>query len=458
MLEGISLEKGDAIMKPTVIKVIGCGGGGSNAVNRMIEAGLDNVDFIVVNTDLQALTSSKATSKIGIGAKLTGGLGAGGKPEVGEAAANEDEEKLTNVIKGANMVFVTAGMGGGTGTGAAPVVARIARQLGALTVGVVTKPFDFEGRVRMNNAEEGIRKLREEVDSLIVIPNQNLMKYLDKKTPITKAFMEANDVLRQGVQGISEVITKSGLINLDFNDVRTIMEGQGDAIMGIGIATGEDRSTLASSAAINNPLLEDICIAGAKNILVNITSGENISISEVATVADMVRTAADPSVNLIYGHVFDQDMDEEISVTVIATGFNAEKEEVKEDVTSSVQTTVPNNTISVGEFMTLQKPNLKNSSKGQASAPHKELDLFDTRPSVDFKSVMQNDSEVSAGNGAPNTSQKQSGISQGSGTLGNSTHGNGGTGGPSLLGNNNPLSQTDIKTPPYLRNKIHLGD
>ena len=329
MLEGISLEKGDAIMKPTVIKVIGCGGGGSNAVNRMIEAGLDNVDFIVVNTDLQALTSSKATSKIGIGAKLTGGLGAGGKPEVGEAAANEDEEKLTNVIKGANMVFVTAGMGGGTGTGAAPVVARIARQLGALTVGVVTKPFDFEGRVRMNNAEEGIRKLREEVDSLIVIPNQNLMKYLDKKTPITKAFMEANDVLRQGVQGISEVITKSGLINLDFNDVRTIMEGQGDAIMGIGIATGEDRSTLASSAAINNPLLEDICIAGAKNILVNITSGENISISEVATVADMVRTAADPSVNLIYGHVFDQDMDDEISVTVIATGFNAEKEEVK---------------------------------------------------------------------------------------------------------------------------------
>ena len=319
MLDDLSVVT-EPFLKQTVIKVVGCGGGGSNAVNRMIDSGLQNVEFIVVNTDLQALQNSQASKKIGIGSKLTGGLGAGGKPEVGEAAALEDEEQIVNVLKGANMVFVTAGMGGGTGTGAAPIVAKVAKSLGALTVGVVTKPFSFEGKVRMRNAEEGIRRLHDEVDSLIVIPNQNLLNILPNDTPIKKAYLTADDVLRQGVQGISEVITKPGLINLDFNDVRTTMEGKGDAIMGVGVGSGKNRAVDAATQAIDNRLLENTHIEGAKNILINITSGESFSPKEVEEVANLVSGAADSEVNLIYGHVIDPNMEDEVYVTVIATG------------------------------------------------------------------------------------------------------------------------------------------
>ncbi len=259
---------------PTVIKVIGAGGGGSNAVNRMIEGGLQNVQFIAANTDLQALNQSKAPVKISIGSRLTGGLGAGGRPDVGEKAAMEDRDQIMNALKGADMVFVTAGMGGGTGTGAAPVIAQVARELGALTVGVVTKPFDFEGRTKMRLAEDGIAKMREAVDTLIVIPNQYLMKLVDDKTPIKKAFLMADDVLRQGVQGISDLITVPGLINIDFADVKTTMHEQGDALMGIGEATGSNRAEEAALKAVKNPLLEGSNIEGAKNVLVSITGGE----------------------------------------------------------------------------------------------------------------------------------------------------------------------------------------
>lgn len=328
MLDDLSVVT-EHFLKKTVIKVVGCGGGGSNAVNRMIDSGLQNVEFIVVNTDLQALESSQAPKKIGIGSKVTGGLGAGGKPEVGEKAALEDEDQIINALKGANMVFVTAGMGGGTGTGAAPIVAKAAKSLGALTVGVVTKPFNFEGKVRKRNAEEGIKRLHDEVDSLIVIPNQNLLKILPAETPIKQAYLTADDVLRQGVQGISEVITNPGLINLDFNDVCTTMEGKGDAIMGVGVGTGKNRAVDAALQAIDNQLLENKNIEGAKNILINITSGESFSPMEVEEVANIVSGAADPEVNLIYGHVIDPNMDEGVSVTVIATGFSKVEDDYK---------------------------------------------------------------------------------------------------------------------------------
>ena len=314
------------VASPTVIKVIGCGGGGSNAVNRMIDARIQNVDFIVLNTDLQVLSKSKAPNRIQIGQKVTGGLGAGGKPVVGEQAAEEDTETIKNILKGANMVFVTAGMGGGTGTGSAPVVARIARELGALTVGVVTTPFDFEGRVRMQQAQEGIKKLHEEVDSLIVIPNQQLLKIVDKKVPVRQAFLVADDVLRQGVQGISSIITQAGDVNTDFADVTTAMKGQGDAILGIGEGEGENRAVDAATNAINNKLLEDSHIDGAKNILINICSGDGLSLSETDEIAKIVTASADPDANIFWGQVVDPEMGEKVSVTVIATGFNREND------------------------------------------------------------------------------------------------------------------------------------
>jgi len=312
---------GEKTASPTVIKVIGAGGGGSNAVNRMISAGVSGVEFIVVNTDLQALNSSNAPVKLGIGSKLTGGLGAGGKPEIGEKAAEEDTETLANVLRGADMVFVTAGMGGGTGTGAAPVIAKIAKEQGALTVGVVTKPFNFEGKVKMQLAEDGIAKLREQVDTLIIIPNQHLLKVVDKKTPIRKAFMLADDILRQGVQGISDVITTSGDVNCDFADVRSCMEDKGDAILGIGEGRGENRAVDAASRAIDNPLLEDSHIDGAKNILINITGGEDLALFETEDIVSTITAAADPDVRLKYGTVIDPSLEDQIKVTVIATGF-----------------------------------------------------------------------------------------------------------------------------------------
>ena len=308
-------------ISPTVIKVIGAGGGGSNAVNRMIEAGLQHVEFIIANTDRQALNKSVAENKIVIGSKLTNGVGAGGKPEIGEKAAIEDTEAIANILRGADMVFVTAGMGGGTGTGAAPIIAKIAKEQGALTVGVVTKPFEFEGKQKMLLAEEGIRKLHEQVDTLIVIPNQYLLKIVDKKTSITQAFKLADDVLRQGVQGISDLITHPGEVNIDFADVRTTMEGKGDAILGVGTADGENRAVDAATAAISNPLLEDCHIDGAKNILVNIQCSDDFSLTETQEIVNIIRDTADPEVLLIYGQIIDPNMGDAVSVTVIATGF-----------------------------------------------------------------------------------------------------------------------------------------
>jgi len=310
-------------INPTVIKVVGTGGGGSNAVNRMMACGLQSVDFIVANTDLQALNYSNAPNKLAIGSKLTGGLGAGGKPEVGEKAAIEDTEAIANALRGADMVFVTAGMGGGTGTGAAPVIAQIAREQNALTVGVVTKPFNFEGKVKQRLAEEGIEKLRKSVDTLIVIPNQHLLKLVDSRTPIKQAFIMADDVLRQAVQGISDLITVPGIINIDFADVKTTMEGQGDAIMGIGTGEGDNRSVDAATNAINNPLLEDSHIEGANHILINITGNEDMTLLEVEEIVKIVTANADPDALIIYGTTTDISYGDRISVTVIATGFTS---------------------------------------------------------------------------------------------------------------------------------------
>lgn len=307
----------------TRIKVIGVGGGGSNAVNRMISTGLKNVQFIAANTDQQVLRLSAAETKLALGAKLTGGLGAGGMPEVGEKAALEDEDKIREVLEGADMVFVTAGMGGGTGTGAAPIVAHVARDLGALTVAVVTKPFDFEGRRKMQLAEAGIQKLREEVDTLIVIPNQYLLKIVERRTPIKEAFCLADDVLRQGVQGISDLITEPGLINIDFADVRNIMKVNGDALMGIGIGKGDNRAVDAATNAISNPLLEDAKIEGAKGILVNVTGGNDLSLPEYEEVLKIITANAESDANIIAGYTVKEDMKDQLKVTVIATGFNS---------------------------------------------------------------------------------------------------------------------------------------
>ncbi len=327
---------------PTVIKVIGAGGGGSNAVNRMISCGLEKVDFIVANTDLQALNYSNAPVKLPIGSKLTGGLGAGGKPEVGEKAAIEDTESIANALKGADMVFVTAGMGGGTGTGAAPIIAKVAREQGALTVGVVTKPFDFEGKVKMKLAEEGIRKLREEVDTLIVIPNQHLLKIVDRRTPIKQAFQLADDVLRQGVQGISDLITKPGIINIDFADVKTTMEGQGDAIMGTGFGHGENRAVDAATAAINNPLLEDSRIEGANHILINVTGNENLTLMEVEEIVKIITATADSQALIITGSAIDTTLDDDdVIVSVIATGFNQEYRSSVRETAADIQEKPP---------------------------------------------------------------------------------------------------------------------
>jgi len=321
----IEIIDDDSTANPTVIKVIGAGGGGSNAVNRMIAGGLKNVQFIAVNTDLQDLGRSKAEIKLGIGTKLTKGLGAGGKPEVGEKAAMEDREMIEQSLRGSDMVFVTTGLGGGTGTGSAPIIAQTARDMGALTVAVVTKPFTFEGKVVGRIAAEGLDKLRQAVDTVIVIPNQNLLKVVDKRTPIKQAFLLADDVLRQGVQGISDLITLAGDINIDFADVRTVMQGQGDAIMGIGVGTGENRSVDAAEKAVNNPLLEDSRIEGAKNVLVNVTGGEDFSLVEYQEIVDFITEKAAEDAHIIAGFVTDPKLDDEVRVTVIATGFGPAK-------------------------------------------------------------------------------------------------------------------------------------
>jgi cell division protein FtsZ len=325
------------------IKVIGVGGGGNNAVNRMIDAGLKGVEFISINTDKQALYLSKASQKIQIGDKLTRGLGAGANPEVGQKAAEESKEEIAQSIKGADLVFITAGMGGGTGTGAAPIVAEIAKELGILTVGVVTKPFMFEGRKRMVHAEQGVLKLREKVDTLVTIPNDRLLQVVDKKTTMTDAFKLADDVLRQGVQGISDLIMIPGLINLDFADVKTIMLNRGLAHMGTGRASDDNRAVEAAKQAISSPLLETT-INGATGVLLNITGGPNLTLFEVNEAADQVKQAADPDANIIFGAVINEELGDEVRITVIATGFDKpmSDREVRKDKINVSNTPNPN--------------------------------------------------------------------------------------------------------------------
>jgi len=303
------------------IKVIGVGGGGSNAVNRMVEEGIHGVEFIAINTDSQALLLSEAPQRVRIGDKLTRGLGAGGDPIIGEKAAEESREEIDAVVDGADMVFITAGMGGGTGTGAAPIIAEISREAGALTIGVVTRPFTFEGSRRRAVCEEGMERLKEKVDTLIVIPNDRLLDIVDKKASIQVAFRLADDVLRQGIQGISELITVPGLINLDFADVKAIMSEGGAALMAVGRATGDNRAAEAAQQAISSALL-DITIEGARGILFNVRGSNDLSLYEVNEAAEIVRKAAHPDVNLIFGAVIDPTMNDEIQITVIATGFD----------------------------------------------------------------------------------------------------------------------------------------
>lgn len=338
------VEKSDeqpvATVNPTKIKVVGCGGCGGNAVNTMIDTGVQGVEFIALNTDLQALTLSKAQYKIQIGQKLAGGLGAGGKPEVGEEAAKEQQEQIKEVLKDSDMVFITAGMGGGTGTGSAPVVAKIAKELGALTVAVVTTPFKFEGKVRMQHAAEGVKKLRAEVDSLIAIPNELILKDAEKGLSIPKAFSIINDVLRQGVQGISDIITKPGLVNRDFRDVQTVMAGQGDAILGIGEGEGANRATDAAHNAINNRLLVDTNIDGAKNVLINICGNQDVGIAECNEIASIITERANPDATVLWGQVLDENMGDKISVTVIATGFGS-GDKTQKSVQEPAKTEIP---------------------------------------------------------------------------------------------------------------------
>src|SRR5688500_13856899 len=305
------------------IKVIGVGGGGGNAVNRMIQSGIAGVEFIVANTDLQAMRHSLAPTKLQLGAKLTKGLGAGANPEVGKQAALEDTDRIIEVLSGADMVFLTTGMGGGTGTGAAPIIASLASELGALTVAVVTKPFNFEGKKRRIQAEQGVRLLRESVDTLITIPNERLLSFVERATSLSEAFRIADDILRQAVQGIADLITVPGEINLDFADVKTIMHGMGMALMGTGVSSGDHRAVEAAQRAISSPLLEEASIEGAKGVLINITGGPDMTLFEVHEAASVIQEAADEEANIIFGTVIDPRMKDEVKVTVIATGFDA---------------------------------------------------------------------------------------------------------------------------------------
>ncbi|HCG57671.1 MAG TPA: cell division protein FtsZ [Clostridiales bacterium] len=310
------------------IKVVGVGGGGNNAVNRMIDAGVDSAEFVAVNTDKQALVVSKAPVRLQIGERLTSGLGAGGKPEIGQKSAEESKASITEMLEGAHLVFITAGMGGGTGTGAAPVVAQIAKEMGILTIAVVTKPFAFESRVRAENADKGIQELKKYVDTMVIIPNERLFQIVPKKTPILEAFRYADDVLRQGIQGISDLIAKPGLINLDFADVKTIMENKGLAHMGIGHGKGETKALDAVKEAVASPLIETT-IEGAKGLLLNVKGGVDLTQEDVSEVAMLVQEVIDPSCTVIFGNSIDENMHDEIEVTIIATGFPTVEEKEK---------------------------------------------------------------------------------------------------------------------------------
>jgi len=328
--ENLTLAFEERPVTGACIKVIGVGGGGCNAVNRMIEAGIGGVDFIAANTDLQALRMSRASVRLQLGGKLTKGLGAGSNPEVGKQAALEDTEKIIELMEGADMVFITAGLGGGTGTGAAPNIGSRAAELGALTVGVVTKPFGFEGRKRMRQSDQGLKELKDAVDTVITIPNEKLLSSVAAGTSLSEAFKIADDVLRQAVQGISDLITIPGVINLDFADVRTIMTGMGMALMGTAIAEGENRAANAARRAINCPLLEDTTIQGARGVLINVTGNPEMTLHEVSEASRIIQEAADPEANIIFGSVFDESMGNKIKITVIATGFEGDEPEVDE--------------------------------------------------------------------------------------------------------------------------------
>ena len=364
--ENITNEEVDASTPICKIKVIGVGGGGNNAVNRMIYAGITSASFVAINTDKQALLMSKAESRLQIGEQLTRGLGAGADPEVGRKAAEESKELIQEILKDTDLVFVTAGMGGGTGTGAAPVVANIAKEMGILTIAVVTKPFRFEGKKRMENAENGIKELKNVVDTLVVIPNDKLLTIVPKNTPIIDAFTTADDVLRQGIQGISDLIVTSSLINLDFADVKAIMKNKGLAHMGLGRGKGENRTIEAVRQAVSSPLLETT-IEGATGIILNIKGSPNLTLDEVYESADLVKEVVDPSCNIIFGSGIDPKMDDEVEITVIATGFSGGtatdemKQEVKRNIVTHVETESENEPSETNEALDLPKQDIPSS-------------------------------------------------------------------------------------------------
>ncbi|SPC37965.1 cell division protein FtsZ [Latilactobacillus fuchuensis] len=371
-----------------VIKVIGVGGAGGNAVNRMINEGVKGVEFIAANTDVQALADSQAQTKIQLGPKLTRGLGAGATADIGQKAAEESEEVIAESLKGADMIFVTAGMGGGTGTGAAPVVAKVAKDMGALTVGVVTRPFTFEGPKRGKNAASGIAELKQHVDTMVIIANNRLLEIVDKKTPMMEAFKEADNVLRQGVQGISDLITSPGFVNLDFADVKTVMANQGSALMGIGSATGENRTTEATKKAISSPLLE-ISIDGAEQVLLNITGGLDLSLYEAQEAAEIVQSAATSEVNLIFGTSINEDLGDEVVVTVIATGINdgsSHARRTTSNTTSAPTKKVENNDDPFGNWDVRREPSVREQAQTTENfddVEKKEFDIFKRTEQVD---------------------------------------------------------------------------
>lgn len=389
----MELEFDSIASQGAVLKVIGVGGAGGNAVNRMIQDGVQGVEFIVANTDVQALDMMSAETKIQLGPKLTRGLGAGANPEVGRKSAEESEEAIAEALQGADMVFVTAGMGGGTGTGAAGIVARIAKEQGALTVGVITRPFTFEGPKKGRFAAEGIASMREHVDTLVTISNNRLLEIVDKKTPMMEAFREADNVLRQGVQGISDLITNPGYVNLDFADVKTVMENQGSALMGIGTATGENRTAEATKKAISSPLLE-VSVAGAESVLLNITGGADLTLFEAQDASDIVSAAATSEVNIIFGTSINEDLGDEVVVTVIATGIDGEKIENKRPSANKTAKT-SSNTVKksendpFGNWDIRKEPNLRDRHNedldqlNETSQDSKEKDLFSREDSSD---------------------------------------------------------------------------
>ena len=406
------------------IKVVGVGGAGNNGVNRMVENGLKSVEFISVNTDRQQLNASKANKKIQIGEKLTRGLGAGANPEVGKCSAEESKSEIAEVLKGADMVFVTAGMGGGTGTGAAPIVAEVSKEMGILTVGVVTKPFPFEGKRRMMQAEAGIEELRQNVDTLIIIPNEKLLQVVEKQTSVMDAFKMSDDVLRQGVQGISDLITIPGLVNLDFADVKTIMLDAGVAHIGIGRASGEHRAQEAARQAIHSPLLET-SIEGAGGVLLNVTGGKDLCLLEISEAADLVQKSVDPDANIIFGAVIDEKLENEIVITVIATGFT------KSDFSGSVK--LDN---IVGEALKNATVSSGSSSVNSTSSPFGN----------DIGSVSGLSSLSSFGSQSSNTSSVGSTTSSASSLFG-------GTSSTSSVPtrNNSEYKMVDLDIPPFLR-------